>query len=213
MDFLTVGLAFLEGLALILSPCILPVLPIILSGSLTGGKRRPLGIIVGFIVTFSIVTLFSRFLVQAAHINPDTLRDISYTLLLVFGVMMLSTTLTDKFAMATGRLSQVGTSVGTNDGFFSGVMFGALIGIIWTPCAGPILAAVIVQIATVQTTAGGIITVIAFAIGASVPMLVIALAGRAVLSKFDFVRHHTTLVRKLLRSMTTFVRRRGRYSY
>lgn len=198
MDLLTVGLAFLEGIALILSPCILPVLPIVLTGSLAGGKRRPIGIIIGFIITFSIVTLFSRFLVQAAHINPDLLRNISYTLLIIFGLVMLSSTLTDKFALATGRLSQVGTKVGTNGGFFSGVLFGALIGLIWTPCAGPILAAVIVQVATLQTTTSSIATVLAFAIGASVPMFIIAIAGRSIMNKFNFIRAHTVFIRKLL---------------
>jgi len=198
MDFLTAGLAFLEGLALILSPCILPVLPIILSGSLTGGKRRPFGIIIGFIITFAIVTLCSRFLVQAANINPDLLRNISYTLLIVFGVVMLSTTLTEKFTLATGKLSQVGTNVGTNEGFFSGILFGALIGIIWTPCAGPILAAVIVQVATLKTTASSIATVLAFAAGASVPMLIIAIAGRGIINKFNFIKNHTTTIRKIL---------------
>src|SRR5215510_6090436 len=96
-DLINIGLAFIEGLLLIISPCILPVLPIILSGSLTGSKSRPLGIVAGFILTFTLVTLFSRALIQLTHINENTLRTISFSILFILGFIMISETLTEKF--------------------------------------------------------------------------------------------------------------------
>ena len=62
MDFhiSTIFLSLIEGLGLILSPCILPILPIILAGSLTGNKKRPIGIVVGFVITFAVFTFFSK---------------------------------------------------------------------------------------------------------------------------------------------------------
>ena len=166
IDFINIGLAFLEGFALIISPCILPILPIILSGSLEGSKKRPLGIILGFVVTFSLFTLFSRSLVLYTGIDLTIVRYVSYALLFLFGIVMLSTYLTDKFTLATQRLANVGSSLSTvNDaqgGFLSGIILGALVGFIWTPCAGPILAVVIVQSVLQQTTLTSFLVILFF---------------------------------------------------
>jgi cytochrome c biogenesis protein CcdA/thiol-disulfide isomerase/thioredoxin len=201
-EFVNMGLAFFEGLALIISPCILPILPIILSGSLSGKKSRPLGIILGFIITFTIFTLFSRALVQLTHLNDDAIRNTSYIILLLLGVVMVSTYLTEKFNAITQRLSNVGVTLQTaNDtqgGFLGGLIFGGLVGIIWTPCAGPILAAVIVQAIVQKTTFSSMMVVFAFAIGAALPMLFIALIGRKVMSQFSFFRRKAAFIRQLL---------------
>jgi cytochrome c biogenesis protein CcdA len=201
-DLINIILAFFEGFALIISPCILPILPIILSGSLSGNKSRPLGIIIGFICTFILFTLFSRVIVGLAHVSPDTIRHVSFVILIFLGIVMMSTYLTDKFNSLTQRLMNVGNSISTvnkpQSGYWGGMVFGGLIGIIWTPCAGPILAAVIVQVIIQKTTLASILTVMSFAIGAGLPMLLIALAGRRMIDKFSFFRERTILFRKLL---------------
>lgn len=200
--FINIVLAFAEGFGLILSPCILPILPIILSTSVTGSKSRPYGIILGFIISFTVLTLTIRAIVGILHIPPDFLRDFAFVILLLLGIIMMSTYLTELFAKWTGKLANVGTGLKSVDkpegGFWSGIIFGLLIGIIWTPCAGPIIAAVIVQIAIQTTTWQSMITVITFAIGAGVPMLLIALIGRQLLDNIGFLKKHTVLIRKLL---------------
>lgn len=90
MDFLQIGLAFIEGLALIISPCILPVLPLVLSTSIDGGRRRPFGIILGFILTFALFALGSRQLVVLFNINLDYIKYGSLALLTLLGVLFLS---------------------------------------------------------------------------------------------------------------------------
>ena len=201
-DLLNIGLSFLEGLALIISPCILPILPFILVGSLTGSKKRPLGIITGFVIFFAIFTYFSRKLVVYSGVDLNVVRHVAYIFLLLFGVIMLSTYLTDKFGQLTRKLGNTGSTLNTANntegGFFSGILFGALIAIIWTPCAGPILAAVIVQTVIQQTNLMSFLTILAFAIGAAVPMLIIALFGRSIMGKLGFLKTHTGLFRKLL---------------
>lgn len=201
-DLINMSLAFIEGFALIISPCILPILPIILSGSFAGNKARPLGIITGFVLTFTLVTLFSKAIIQLAHLNPDTLRNVSFGILILLALVMMSSYLTEKFNLLTQRFTRVGASNtminNPESGFFGGLIFGGLVGIIWTPCAGPILAAVIVQVVTQKTTLSSVLAVIAFAIGAGVPMLLIALIGRKIMDKFRFFQEKSGLFRKLL---------------
>ena len=100
-SLLDTGLAFLEGLALIAIPCILPVLPLMLSTSATGGKDRPYGIIAGFVLSFSVFVLASRWIVQALHIDLDLIKYVSLGLLFLLGLVMLSEKLSQKFAGLT----------------------------------------------------------------------------------------------------------------
>src|SRR5947208_3300077 len=93
-----IGLSFLEGLALIASPCILPVLPLVLAGSAEGGRRRPFGIIFGFVLSFTVFAFLSRKLVMAFHIDLDYIKNASLMLLALFGVILLSETLSLKFS-------------------------------------------------------------------------------------------------------------------
>lgn len=201
-DLFNIFLAFFEGFALIISPCILPILPFILSGSLEGSKKRPFGIIIGFVLSFALITFFSRQLVQHTRIDLNLIRHISYVLLFLFGLIMISTTLTEKFSLLTQRLTRVGSNLSSSPqnqgGFFGGIIFGGLIGLIWTPCAGPILAAVIVQTVIQKTNIGSFFVILAFGIGAAVPMLIIALFGRTILNRLSFIKSHTVLFRKIL---------------
>ncbi len=207
-QLLNIVLAFLEGFALIISPCILPILPLILSGSIEGGKRRPIGITLGFVICFAVFTLFSRKLVQYSGIDLNLVRYISYILLIIFGVIMLSTSLTEKFSRLTQRFARAGSTLSSvNDpqgGLMSGLLFGGLVALIWTPCAGPILAAVIVQTVMQKTTLNSYLTVLAFGIGAGVPMLLISLFGRTLLNKFNFLKSRTELLRKTLGAIIIF---------
>jgi len=201
-SLVTIFLAFIEGFALIISPCILPVLPIILSGSLSGSKKRPFGIIIGFVFTFSLFTFFSRQLVQYTGIDLTLVRYFSYIILIMLGVIMISTYLTEKFTHAMRRLANVGSTFtianNTQGGLMSGILFGSLVGLIWTPCAGPILAAVIVQTALQQTTSTSFIILLSFGAGAAIPMLVIALFGRKIMDRVGFFKAHAIALRKTL---------------
>jgi len=201
-DIINIGLGFLEGVALIISPCILPILPIILASSLTGSKKRPFGIIIGFVIIFSLFTYFSRRLVQYSGIDLGVLRHIAFFILIMLGVIMLSTYLTEKFSQLTQRLANTGSQFSAiNDsqgGFVSGILLGGLIAILWTPCAGPILAAVIVQTVIQNTNLMSFFTLLAFGTGAAIPMLLIALFGRKLMEKLGYLKRHTALCRKIV---------------
>lgn len=198
MQFFEIGLSFVEGLALIASPCILPVLPLVLGASVEGGKRRPFGIILGFVLAFTAFAMLSRQLVNALGIDLDIIKYGSLIFLALFGLVLLSERLSLVFSNATQRFANAGNSIAANakDGFGSGVLIGMLIGLIWTPCAGPILAAVLVQIIRQESDISALFLVGSFALGAGVPMLVISLMGRKIMNKLGFFTTHAEAIRK-----------------
>jgi cytochrome c biogenesis protein CcdA/thiol-disulfide isomerase/thioredoxin len=198
-NLIEVGLSFLEGLALIASPCILPILPLVLAGSAEGGHRRPFGIIIGFVTAFTLFALLSRQLVQAFHIDLDYIKYTSILLLALFGLILLSNTLSLKFSAFTQRFANIGSNLTTNakGGFGSGLFIGMLIGLVWTPCAGPILAAVLVQVIRQHSDFQALLLIASFALGAGVPMLIISLLGRRILNKLKFFTQHAEAVRKI----------------
>lgn len=193
------SLAFIEGLALISSPCILPILPIMLSGSIEGGKKRPLGIITGFVITFALFTFFSRALVQYLGINLDILRNVAFIAIMFFGIVLLSDTLSAKFNVLTQKMGNLGTRYSSNQkqGFLSGLILGACVSLIWVPCAGPILAAAIVQAAVQKTSWQSVSVFFFFALGSVVPMMLIAFLGRELIEKFSFLKNKTHTLRKI----------------
>lgn len=201
MDALNLGLAFLEGLAIIISPCVLPVLPILLASGIEGGRLRPYGLILGFIAAFSLFTLLSRQLVQSLGIDAEVIRQISFYVLILFGLTLLSETLSEYFDGFTQRLSDLGQSVinrqRKNNGFWSGLLVGSAIGLVWTPCAGPILTAVIVQAIRQETDLQGVLTVLAFGCGAALPMFIITLQGNKLMSRLAFLKRRSVLFRKV----------------
>ena len=114
MSPIEIGLSFLEGLALIASPCILPVLPLMLAGSLEGGRQRPLGIIIGFVSAFTLFALLSRHLVMAFHIDLDSIKYTSLVFLLLFGLVLFSEKLSLKFSALTQRFANIGGHLAAN---------------------------------------------------------------------------------------------------
>ena len=199
-DITNIFLALIEGFGLIISPCILPVLPLILAGSLAGNKKHSIGIVAGFVLAFALFTFFSRQLVILFATDLTIVRYISFGLLILFGLIMLSNKLGNSFARLTQKLADVGMKFSKNQekGFVSGLLFGGLVGLIWTPCAGPILAAVIVQTIIQKTTLNSFLIILAFGIGAAIPMLLIALLGKKIMSRMQFFKVHSEMIRKIL---------------
>ena len=198
MNSLDIGLAFLEGLALIVSPCILPVLPLVLAASVDGGKRRPYGIIIGFVLAFSMFAIAARELVALLGIDLDVIRDVSLVLLALFGLVLLSEKLSERFSALTQGAANLGNDLASSkgEGLLSGIGIGALIGLVWTPCAGPILATVLVQVIRQESDFAGNLVILSFGIGAGIPMLIIALTGRRLMNKLGFLTRHAETVRR-----------------
>ena len=162
--------AFVAGAGTALSPCSLPVLPALLSASATGGRRRPLGIVLGLSVTFTLTIVGLAEVVEGVGLGTSLTRDVAIAALLLFGVALLVPALGRRLEAPLSRLSRLGPK-GAGDGFRSGLAVGAALGFVHAPCAGPVLAAVIaVSAASGSTVALGI----AFSLGTAATLLVIA---------------------------------------
>lgn len=172
--------AFIAGVATIFSPCILPVLPLVLSSSLTGGRRRPFGVLLGFVVSFTFFALSLTFLVRAFGIDAGVLRSVAIVVLVIFGLTLLVPGLQKFWERLTSGLASKGSSLGQGegDGFWSGFGIGLTLGLVWAPCAGPIMASVLALSATQSVTLVSVFITLAYSVGATLPMLVIIYLGR-----------------------------------
>jgi len=190
--------AFLAGVVTILSPCILPVLPIVLSGSV-GGKRRPLGVVLGFILSFSAFTLLLSTLVQLLNIPPNTLRYVAVIIILLFGLVLLIPPLQKQFELLASKLlsRQQGQKQNQNKGFAGGMLLGAGLGLVWTPCVGPIMASVISLAISRQVDGGTILIILAYALGTSIPMLGVMLGGRKLIARFPRLSKNTGRIQRV----------------
>jgi cytochrome c biogenesis protein CcdA/thiol-disulfide isomerase/thioredoxin len=173
---------FIAGAATAVSPCVLPVLPIALSAGATGGRRRPLGIVAGLTLsfTFAIVVLVS--VISALGLSNDLLRDIAIAVLLAFGVVLMIPPLAARLeAWLSSLVSRAGIAPRSGDGFLGGFTIGISLGFIYSPCAGPILAGVIVGAASQGFSAGRLAVALAYALGSAVVLYLLMLGGRRVL--------------------------------
>jgi cytochrome c biogenesis protein CcdA/thiol-disulfide isomerase/thioredoxin len=153
---------------------VLPVLPALLSASATGGRRRPLGIVLGLAVTFTVTIVGLATVVDGVGLGDSLLRDLAIVALALFGLAVAIPRFGDRLEAPLSRLARFGPKSGGR-GFWSGLLVGAALGFVYAPCAGPVLAAVI----SVSAASGRTVVIgLAYALGSSVVLLVLALAGR-----------------------------------
>ena len=174
--------ALLAGAGTAITPCVLPVLPAILSAGAAGGRRRPLGIVLGLAITFTIAIVALAQLVKGVGLAASGARDLAIVVLIVFGVVLLIPELSQRLEAPLSRLARFGPR-GRGTGFWSGLGVGAALGFVVAPCAGPILAAVTSVSASSGATPKNVLVALAYAVGLSAVMLVYAFAGRAVISR------------------------------
>jgi cytochrome c biogenesis protein CcdA/thiol-disulfide isomerase/thioredoxin len=181
---LLIVFAVLAGAGTALSPCVLPVLPALLASGGVGGRRRPLGVVIGLTVTFTVTIVGIADVVGGVGLGSDPLRYLAVAVLLLAGLALLVPTVADRVEARMSRLAALGVGGAQNkgDGFRSGLLVGAALGFVYTPCAGPILAAVI----SVSAASGRSVAVaIAYSLGSAVVLLALTLGGR---SLFDRIR-------------------------
>ena len=188
--------ALIAGAGTAITPCVLPVVPALLASSATGGRRRPVGIVVGLGVTFTIAIVLLAQLVKGVGLASGAARTLAIVVLIGFGVALLFPDLTARIEAPLSRLGRFGPkSRGT--GFWSGLGVGAALGFVCAPCAGPILAAVTSVSASSGANARVVLVAISYSVGLSAVLLVYAFAGRAVIDRIRRVGRGNTINRAL----------------
>lgn len=177
-------LAIAAGFLTILAPCILPILPFLLGTSGGRSKLRPIMIITGFVLSFSVLGAAFATAGTFLGFSNGALRTVAVALLLLFGLALLFEGVYEK---AMARLQPVlarwsaklsGTSATRTDAA-SGLLVGVSLGLIWTPCAGPILGSILTLASRTADYVTTLLLMFAYALGAGLPMLAIAYGGNA----------------------------------
>jgi cytochrome c biogenesis protein CcdA/thiol-disulfide isomerase/thioredoxin len=175
---LLIVFGFVAGAATAVSPCVLPVLPIALSAGATGGRRRPLGIVAGLAVSFTFATVALVYVIDALGLAGDLLRNLAIFVLIAFGLVLLVPPLAARVEALLSRLS-AGTRVAEGgEGFWSGTAVGASLGLVYAPCAGPILAGVITVSASQPFTVGRLAVAFSYGLGSATVLYLLMLGGR-----------------------------------
>jgi len=191
---LLVVVGLLAGVITSISPCVLPVLPVVLAaGARPDGARpegarrswRPYGVVAGLVVSFTASILFGSLVLSALHLPQDLLRDAGVLVLVLIGLGLLWPRLGELLERPFVRLR--GRPV---DPDRNGVVLGLGLGLLFVPCAGPVLAAIAVVGASHRVGPDALLLTAAFGVGVGVPLLVLALAGDAIGRRTGVVRRH-----------------------
>jgi cytochrome c biogenesis protein CcdA/thiol-disulfide isomerase/thioredoxin len=200
-------IGIIGGLVTGISPCIIPVLPVIFfSGGVQAARKvrvpapdaapvrirtsRPYLVVLGLVVSFSIFTLIGSFLLAILHLPQDFLVWAGTVVLIVIGLGLIFPKFQHILEKPFSFIPQ--TAVGTERG---GFILGIALGTVYVPCAGPVLAAISVAGATGSIGVGTIVLTLSFALGAAVPLLIFALAGRGIAERVRSFRRHERTIR------------------
>lgn len=185
-NFSVYGLSFLAGVLSILSPCVLPLIPILVGTALNTHRYGPYVLALGLAISFTVVGVFIATIGASIGINQEVFRIIAAVLLITFGIILLSSTLQAKFASATAGIGGSGNNLlskVSTDSLYGQFILGLLLGVVWSPCVGPVLGATI-TLASQGTNLGHVTLVMAlFGLGAGLPLILLGLLSKQAMMK------------------------------
>jgi cytochrome c biogenesis protein CcdA/thiol-disulfide isomerase/thioredoxin len=202
LTLIVVGL--LAGVITSISPCVLPVLPVILAASprmATGATTpdggvaptrslRPYGIVGGLVLSFGLATLFGSLILSALDLPQDLLRNAGIAVLVVIGVSLVIPRFAELLERPFARIPRRAANPERN-----GFVLGLGLGLLYVPCAGPVLTTIAVVGATHHVGFGAVVLTAAFSVGAGIPLLILALAGDAITRRTGILRKRARAVR------------------
>lgn len=182
----TYGLSFIAGVLSLLSPCVLPIVPILLGSALTTHRWGPYALAAGLTISFTLLGLSLASFGTLSGLDPHTFRKITAGFLVLFGLILLSTTLQAKFAAASAGLSNSGQNMLnyiSTDSLAGQLILGLLLGVVWSPCVGPTLGAAIALASQGQNLAEVSLVMFIFGLGAGTPLILLGKLSQKTMSK------------------------------
>lgn len=201
----SIFIVFLAGIVTIMKPCCLPLVPVVFSGS--GGHRlRPLAIVSGLTVSFTTMGVLVSAFGATFGAYTDYLRNIAILFIICMGLVLFDEDVNMEFMKISGSITQGLRQIGFLNKFTSkmpegsltgGFFLGMSLGVLWIPCVGPILGAVLALVASVGNMTYGASMLFVYSIGMSLPMLSIAYYGKKVTNRYKWFSRNGELLKKL----------------
>jgi cytochrome c biogenesis protein CcdA/thiol-disulfide isomerase/thioredoxin len=190
--------SFLAGFITILAPCIWPLLPIVFSASSGGGRRKSLGITLGVMTSFTIFTLFISYIVKIFPIDPNSLRLVATVIIGLLGLFLLVPSLGARFEVLIndllGPLQSRFKKEGS--GLSAGLVTGFSLGLVWAPCAGPILATIATLSATQSVNIKVVAVTLAYVLGLGIPLYIFSSFSAGLFKKMRQVNKYTGVIQQ-----------------
>lgn len=183
MDFgpATYGLGYVAGVLTLLSPCVLPLIPIVLATALAAHRLGPYALALGLTVSFASIGVFVAVLGASLGLDQSFFRNVAALFLIAFGILLLSTRLQERVATAASGMSAAGDGFISRlnlDGLAGQLVIGMVLGIVWSPCVGPTLGAATTLASQGQNLAQISLLMVIFGLGAGTPLVALGSVSR-----------------------------------
>jgi len=189
LSITTMAMTIFAGIISVASPCVLPIVPIIVTGTETDHKHRPLLIVLGLSLSFMTMGLLTSLFGGAIAGVMPLLEKAAGIMIVLFGLLMLFDINLFK------KLTLFSNIQGGSKGRWSGLIMGLTLGLVWIPCVGPMLAGVLTLVATDGRLSTGLILLACYSIGFAIPMLLLGYASQSVRQKIKQVNAHPLAIR------------------
>jgi len=200
MSLPQLGLSLAAGSLTTLSPCVFPLLPLVLGGALQGSRLAPVAMGAGMITSFAAIGMVLGALGPALGIDADTVRTAGAAMLIVFALVMLVPALGERFTQWMLPIASTANAASSKlDGgsVLGALMLGGVLGLVWSPCSGPLLGSALTLVASEGGVARGGLVLGIFGLGAAIPLVAVAYASRRgfvrvrdwVMARIERVRH------------------------
>ena len=182
MSLPQLGLSVAAGSLTTLSPCVFPLLPLVLGGAVQGNRYAPVAMGLGMMLSFATIGVVLGALGPVLGIDADTIRVAGAAMLIVFAAVMLVPALGERFSQWMLPIASAANAASTRlDGgsLASAAALGAVLGLVWSPCSGPLLGSALTLVATEGGALRGGVVLALFGLGAAIPLVAVAYASRS----------------------------------
>lgn len=190
---LSIGLALGGGIITVLSPCVLPVLPIIIGRSLQSHRYGPLALVAGLVGGFAVAGSLLGFAASWIPDVADGLRSIAIVILLVMGLLAIF----PQWGYRFFRYFSINFSSPARLGMIGEFWLGTQLGLLWTPCAGPVLASILLLAAVQHQPLQAFGMLLVYGLGAGIPLLMLAYGGRYLGQRLLQLRSHSSQIQRI----------------